>query len=560
MDGLVEKNTLSASLLARDVYGVCFTERDSADVFQGEFSKAREAFYTGGKKTVRVGQKEVVKGFDGTLRGKLSRHTMYWKKTANKVALEETFDQKSGPLLVFRDFRGMITGRMYFDKSMIWVKSEYYNPGEKNNAAVIFKPCSTADQVERFDYLPEKQRYRSTMLYALPYEQGSARQSFANAKFGQPSLIVSTGEGVFCYTPKEEMEERKKLMEGSLEDAVSQVMEEEREPVKEDEEETIQFSSLEQYAVIEKASPAAVEGTEKDSAAAEKEPDKIEADSKTEEKVPKNDASETTEEDIPAAAAEQKTTEAERQEILEAAREAVKQEKEEASSEKKEEEEAFDGQGEEGASLSSEDGVSYQGSIENGRISGRGRSEQANGMTAYDGEYQDGKRNGFGSYYYRDGNLCYAGFWKDDKKHGLGVSFRRTDHALHISQWNQGKPEGFTLLLDKDGGLRFAGQMQCGKKQGAGVRFSKEDGSVFVEKWKDGQPTGEGALFDKDGNLLYTGMWKDGKKNGKGTAFDPQGEVVFSGEWKEDAFGTGVLYKKMTQSQLEETKKNSKGS
>ncbi len=101
----------------------------------------------------------------------------------------------------------------------------------------------------------------------------------------------------------------------------------------------------------------------------------------------------------------------------------------------------------EGAPLSAESGAGYCGSILDGRISGRGRTEQPNGLTAYDGDYMDGKRHGFGSYYYKDGALCYAGFWKDDRKDGVGVSFRNSDHALHVAPWEEGRPGKFASLL-----------------------------------------------------------------------------------------------------------------
>ena len=50
------------------------------DIFHGEFAEARKKFFTGNGKTVRVGQREIVKGFDGKLQGKLTRRSFYWKK------------------------------------------------------------------------------------------------------------------------------------------------------------------------------------------------------------------------------------------------------------------------------------------------------------------------------------------------------------------------------------------------------------------------------------------------------------------------------------------------
>ena len=114
MENTITSNAMSASLLSRDVYGVCFPQRDSLDVLHSEFAAAREQFFSGGRKTVKVGRSQVVKGFDGKLKGKLSRRSLYWKKTATgmagerAIALEEVFEQKGGWMLVTRDFRNVI--------------------------------------------------------------------------------------------------------------------------------------------------------------------------------------------------------------------------------------------------------------------------------------------------------------------------------------------------------------------------------------------------------------------------------------------------------------------
>lgn len=202
--------------------------------------------------------------------------------------------------------------------------------------------------------------------------------------------------------------------------------------------------------------------------------------------------------------------------------------------------EKFSGEDAETAALTKREHMA----IIDGKLSGRGRTEQENGLTAYEGEYKDGKREGFGSYYYKDGKLCYAGNWADDKKEGLGVSFRNSDGALHIANWSANKPGDFVSLFDVDGNLRYGGRIIDGEKQGVGVSYNSENGTVFIGKWKDNEATGYGSVFDEDGSLLYTGMWADGKRNGSGTQFDEHGEIVFSGEWKDDKHHNGILYKK----------------
>lgn len=560
-----EKNTRSAmsvSLFNRDVYCVCFPERDGMDSLSGEFAKARKQFFTGGKKAVKVGKAEIIKGFDGKLHGRLSRRGFYWKKSTGRagggVTLEEAFDQKAGRVVVKRDFRGVIVSRTFFDKDQRWVKSEYYEPWDSLNARVSFKPSDASDMVERFDREPDGKHTRSTELFPLPYLAGTAEQSILNARFGEPRFIVSTAEGDFCYCPQRETELRKQAL-AEIQNGTIVLMPawEVRDGAfagDEGEEQTnVTFTSLEEYARIEPekggpqpeaipeqaeapAGPFAADGGEEFTPAPEQEesqPESKESQPMQEEALPEQP-------DEPSPSEEKTEDEL----ILEAARRAAQTDEALETTE--------DNGGQASQPESALDPLGYRGDIRDGKIAGRGRTEQQNGLTAYDGEYRDGKREGFGSYYYKNGNLCYAGSWKDDKREGLGVSFRDGDHALHIANWKEGQPGSFVSLFDKDGNLRYGGRIEDGKKQGAGVSFNQADGTVFVGKWEDGQPTGVGSAFDRDGNLLYYGGWKNGLRSGQGTEFDKNGGIVFDGEWKDGKYHNGILYQKLPQTGMEE--------
>ena len=591
MEPNVASSAMSLSLLARNVYCVCFADRDSLDILRGELALARERYFTGGCKTLRVGKREVIRGFEGKLQGKLSRRGFFWRKSAHNVTgtgnllLEEAFDQKGGYLLVNRDFRNIIASRVFFNKALAWLKSEYYEPWDTQNARVIFKPVDSDDLVERFDWDAAKKRYRSTMLYPVPYLEGDAGQSLLNAQFGEPKLLVSTGEGMFCYCPKEEAQRRKEaladLRRGTLVILPAWEVKEgslttpgEPEPEGPD----ITFSSLEEYAHIQeppvKELPAVaapgeeaipeepapqeeVEATVPEEAIAEssvpgeetapavpEEPapqEKMEAtapeEAAGERPLPEAEApsgeapsaqEERVQEPAPQAGPEEEPSpwepkDAEDREILQAAREVA---------------------GVQTQGLSPANGPSYRGELREGLPWGQGRTEQPNGRTSYEGEFRAGKREGFGAYYYKNGSLCYAGSWKEDKKDGLGVSFRESDHILHIAKWKEGAPGEFVSLFDKEGNLRYGGRIEDGKKQGAGVSYNAADGTVFVGKWQDGQPTGIGSAFDREGNLAYYGAWKDGKRHGHGTEFDSAGAIVFDGEWRDGKYYNGILYQK----------------
>lgn len=520
-------SSMSQSLLARDVYQVCFPERDGLDSLRDELACARKKFFTEKKKAVKVGKSEIVKGFEGKLHGRLSRHGLYWRKSAGKVALEEAFDQRNGYVVVKRDFRGVIVSRTFFDRNHLWIKSEYYEPWDGTNAQIIFKPSDASDLIERFDREPDRRRYRSTELHPLPYLAGTAEQSILGARFGEPGFIVSAAEGEFCYCPKKEAQARKRALD-EIRDGTIVLM-----PAWEvkdgaltgdegEEKTAVTFTSLEEYAKIGPGQESQPETPAPSGPPLSQEAEEFTPASEPEDQE-RQKAAERSEDEL----------------ILEAARKVAGMEGPAAEDPK---------DGEPRESLAADMG--YRGAIKDGKITGRGRTEQQNGLTAYDGEYLDGRRDGFGSYYYKDGSLCYAGFWKDDKKDGLGVSFRDSDHALHISNWENGQPGSFVSLFDKDGNLRYSGRIENGKKQGAGVSVNQADGTVFVGKWENGQPTGLGSSFDKDGNLLYYGGWKDGKRSGHGTEFDGNGGIVFDGEWKDGKYHNGILYQKLSQESM----------
>ena len=533
MENTITSNAMSASLLSRDVYGVCFPQRDSLDVLHSEFAAAREQFFSGGRKTVKVGRSQVVKGFDGKLKGKLSRRGLYWKKTATgmagerAIALEEVFEQKGGWMLVTRDFRNVIVSRAFFNKSHIWLKSEYYEPWDAACARVIFKPGDLGDTVERFDWDPVNKRYDSTLLYPVTYQPGTPEESLLTARFGQPQLLVATAQGQFGYCPQQEAKDRQQAREQIQEGTIllmpawevkdGEIAKPQKE---EDEESAISFTTLEDYAQLP---PAQEEASQE------------EANSPTGEEAPQEEVQTSAGEETP------------QEEVQSPAGEGAPQE--EAPSPAGEEAPEKEALPQEDAAILQAARQAAQSQPQLGEVQpGEGtlvvQGKEAGRAAAYDGAYAQGKRQGFGSAYYQDGALRYAGFWNQGKKEGLGVSFRDGDHALHVARWTDGKPGEFVSLFDGQGNLRYSGYMKDGKKDGAGVSPPPQGEGLYVGKWKDGESLEVGSAFDREGNLLYYGQWKDGKRHGRGTAFDKTGAVVFDGEWKEDGYFNGVLYQK----------------
>lgn len=208
------KSKMSESLLNKDVYCVCFTERDGTDILSDEFAQMRRDFFEGGQKPVKINLKDdVISGFNARLKGKLKKNKLSWKRTAGKMVTEESFPYNGGHAIIKRDYFGVVNGKIYFDKNHLWIKSEYFSSSNQSAAQVIFKPTATLNCVERFDYVPERQVYESTVLYPAPYMPGTAEQSIINANYGEPRLIVSTKDGLFCYCEKENALKREKALE-----------------------------------------------------------------------------------------------------------------------------------------------------------------------------------------------------------------------------------------------------------------------------------------------------------------------------------------------------------
>lgn len=589
-----------------EICWLCFPQRDSIDTIQSELALARRKFLKNRRQAVRVDKERAVKGYNGQVKGRIARRSFYWKRTAQAangiVPLEEAFGLKEGWLVVVRDLSGNIVSRTFFDKDHAWTETRYYEPWNPSAPKVVFLPADKG-AVLRQDWDQETRGFRSVVLHPAPYRSGSAEQSLLDARFGLPQLIAATTQEELCFCFPAQAARRQAAMQeiksgsmvlmpawevkdGTLLDDTD------------DSEPAITFTSLEEYAKIlpqedlppapgseartEAFSPAAPDHdfvqplSIEDSGPWTEEHEELFSSSPSEEAAPQPPLPpEDTEEEASAAPAEWDAAGGETLENLEKtpeqeeplpenepglSEEAGQGEKTESKELAEAIQTAAEEEGAEAAERESAEKASppreaapspipggYRGDIRNGKATGRGRMEQPGGMTSYEGEYEDGKRHGFGAYYYKDGNLCYAGSWKNDRRDGLGVSFRDSDHALHVAHWQDGQPQGLVTLFDSEGSLRYSGRIENGKKEGAGVTVNSQDGTVFVGQWSGGEPTGLGSAFDREGRLLYYGSWKDGKRHGRGTEFDQNGSVVFDGEWQEGKYYNGVLYQKLSQ-------------
>ncbi len=564
MESILSQNAVSKSLLARDVYGVCFTQRDSPELFCGEFAAARKKFFTGGKKTVKVGQKEAIKGFEGKLQGKLARRCLYWKKTANKVNLEEAFGQRGGFLLVLRDFRNIITARLFFDKDQMWLKSEYYDPWDSRVASVIFKPCGAFDGVERFDYMREQKQYRSTILYPVDYRPGTAEQSLVNSRFGEPELILSTEQGSFCYCPKGEALDReealKEIQSGSI--LLTSAWEIKDGAVYGEQEDGPLFSTLEDPAVLLKNGPeeeaplprqaeaqpkadVPTEGqaifeqsSEPELTVSQEEPE-IPASSSVKEALPPDgNTSDNQAQPEPETASgpEPATGDPEIDALLEAARLIERQP--ELSSEQRE---APDTQAIlQAAQRLERSELPHPPAFEETHPAEDSAAVLEKGPVFADGERSSSQESVEGPAPLEETALSAQ---QENSLTGRKRTQQPNGLTAYDGEYKDGKRDGFGSYYYQNGNLCYAGFWKEGQKDGLGVSFRNSDQALHVARWKEGKAEGFTALFDREGDLRYAGRIEGGKKQGAGVSYHREDGTLFVGSWENDLpTGLGSLF------------------
>lgn len=502
--------SLSASLVNRKVYTVCYTGLDTLSSFHDALYEARRSYFGSGK-TVHIRARGIFDGLSGEVHGKLSRRTIKWKKRAGKNTLEAAFTNGGQRGIAFYNAYGALRARVYYDGEMQWMRTEYFSPDDDRRARITFKPDDHRDAVIRFDYNDSTGKTKETVLFPVPYAFQTAEQSLQNAQFGDRLLLVADERGEYAYCPREEQQRRIKFLKQNKNASVMLSM---------------------GWEVKDGDVP---ETTEPEP---ETEPETKEAEESLMEDTPAEEPEEAPEEPAPEETPKTDSAPDITPEELRQARALL--DKLLPAKEAEKEDDPKDGI----TLIRGGTPLRYTGDLsEDGKREGFGRTVNNNGITLYEGEYKNDLREGFGVHHYRSGAVSYIGDFKDDQREGFGVSFRESDHALHISHWQNGKPQGMATIFNKNGDLIYNGQIIDGQKQGAGVSVDPETHCVFVEKYENNEKAGQATLFDADGNLIYSGGWQNGKRQGHGTAFDKNGNVVYTGEWKDDRYENGILYR-----------------
>jgi hypothetical protein len=152
----------------------------------------------------------------------------------------------------------------------------------------------------------------------------------------------------------------------------------------------------------------------------------------------------------------------------------------------------------------------YEGEWRDGRPSGKGKIEYANGES-YQGDFVDGIRAGQGSFVSKLKGTAYEGEWEMDAPNGVGkMTF--SDGSVFEGDVMQWRPQGKGVLKSLNG-MIYTGEFVEGKATGIG-KLEYPSGDVFEGGIKNGVPHGKGkATYKKSTNGLLKiveGYWENG--------------------------------------------------
>ena len=476
------------------ICAVLLSDYDGAPQNKAVFCRLLREWY-GGKRRQSGREHAVENGKEISYVYRLTKRDLRWEKRCGSLMLEEAAPEEYGWSIVTRSFEGDVVSKIRLDHDYHWLQTAYFDNGFTGRTSVCLRPAQDG-KLEMVRWDTETDAYRTELLTACELPQGGL-SSLVNAEAGEPPVLAELVNGRVGYCPPEQAARRAAVLEqekdhplsmevptaGESDDALDRfevidntvhpVLPVQKKPKKEiaapkesDYAVNREIGFFEEEPIIETA-PRPVERIRIDDDVNAKAVsallDEVSNARKGEGKPSRYTVAARGSAGTVQSALKEKKPEGlppEQEPILLPSLKAVKQ-----------------------IVVSAEESYLYFGGLQDGKRTGRGRTQMENGCTAYEGDYQNDRRDGFGVYYYKSGKLCYAGHWKQNAR------------------------------------------------EGAGVAFSSRDGSLFAGRWKDNVPTGLGAAFDPDGNLIYTGEWKDGKRHGHGTEYR-DGKILFTGEWE----------------------------
>ncbi|MCQ4022625.1 MULTISPECIES: hypothetical protein [unclassified Ruminococcus] len=185
----------------------------------------------------------------------------------------------------------------------------------------------------------------------------------------------------------------------------------------------------------------------------------------------------------------------------------------------------------------------YFGSLsKKGERDGGGVTVTEKGSVLYCGGYNADKRSGFGAQFFKNGKISYVGKWSEDKKNGFGITFLN-DGSISAGGFENDRKKGTAARFTSDGKLSSVVCYKNDEPHGAAITVDSKNESLVVQKCDNGKMKNPATVLDLSGNIVYNGEMSDGKYNGTGRLFDKSGALMYYGEFKDGLQnGYGVLY------------------
>lgn len=182
------------------------------------------------------------------------------------------------------------------------------------------------------------------------------------------------------------------------------------------------------------------------------------------------------------------------------------------------------------------DKFTYEGSLNHGKIEGKGKIFSHDNLYVFEGVINSESVPTTGE--------LTVNFQQDSTKSYRVVLDNYPLNKARIA-YNDGREyEGYintkTFVPEGEGTARYlnnseyTGNWKNGEFDGFG-KFSWQDGSFYEGNYISGKKQGNGR-FTYASKKLYDGEWANGKQDGFGTLFSQSGDVLKKGYWKEGAF------------------------
>ncbi len=552
-------NSVNNSISQRNVCYAMIRGFESEDGLTSDLCSIRKQFFLGGKIKRVINSKAVYMGYNASVKAKITTKSFTFKKKLPSVIIEEIYRIDKNFVAVKRDINGYISSKIYYDLTLNWIETKYFDPDDYVYATHIIKPVEGKNEIELSIFDREVEKYLGLRtLYPNEYDKSNKNEilnkfndeeylvfvEFDNASFIYSSKILSEDDLKDISKNELEKEEKISQVEETKDEEYNYVFESIDEKVKttdmvgtevDSEIAMLIVPTDEIEVVVSKNQDESLENAQdKEIEALDVEPLDIQEQQMQEETpLVDNDEKdkqslETTEEEI----LEEKTLIEEKEEFIEKVMESVPLVSEK-SEETIESENQLDLNENVIDTISELKEESVQSTKDKGVIKIlENMSDIEKNSTSQRVKYS------FKKHMNLDNHINYTGTMYCGNYEGRGRTEQKNGLTIYDGMFSDGKKHGFGSFYSKDGKLKYSGYFNKGKKDGIGVSFREKDMAMHISKWNEGNPGEMVYLFDENANLIYSGRTVDGKKKGGFISYNSEKQAFVLNKFSEDGKDT----------------------